>query len=137
MSITRDSFVKNFGQEEANRIEAAAEGHLNDMDDMFPNRGSDPFRWAICICIGFECMSKEEYRKGHGITTPWKELKTWIKEQGDLQNHDGDIDDLAFGAGTYEEFDLNKVVSDKELAETCVSTIMITLEKIAKCNNYD
>ena len=126
--MIRDSFVEAFSKEEAANVEAAAEEHL---DDMFSNRGSDYFRWAICICIGFECMSKDSYRKYHGIVTPWETLKEWIKEHGDLQHHDGDVDTLAYGTGVYEEFGLIKEISDEELGEAYTSTVLDMLSAIA------
>lgn len=98
---TKKSFIAQFGAEEAERIMCAAEEHMNSVHD---ESGSDVFRWAICICIGYECMSHPEYRKYHGIITPWKELKEWIKTYANLEAHDGDVDFLALLAGTYNEF---------------------------------
>ena len=51
--MIRDSFVAAFGEEQAVAIERAAEEHKNGVHD---NRGSDSFKWAIAICIGYECM---------------------------------------------------------------------------------
>ena len=98
---TKSSFVAQFGYEEAEKIMRAAEEHMNGVHD---ESGSDVFRWAICICIGYECMSKKEYRECHGIITPWEELKIWIKTYANLENHDGQIDYLALFAGAYDEF---------------------------------
>lgn len=49
--------------------------HKNGVHD---NPGSDFFKWALCICIGYECMEKEDYRNHHGTVTPWEDLKKWI-----------------------------------------------------------
>ena len=54
----RESFVARFGEDQACAIEKAAEGHKN---GILVNPGNDPFRWAIAICIGYQCMEKEEY----------------------------------------------------------------------------
>ncbi len=101
MISTRESFVKRFNEETAQAIEAAADEHKNGVHD---RAGSDPFRWAIAICLGYECMSKESYRNYHGITPPWDDLKAWIKTDGDLVNHDGEFDYIAAFIGVYSEF---------------------------------
>jgi hypothetical protein len=98
---TREKFVEKFGEEQAKRVYDAAVEHKNGLHD---REGSDPFRWAIAICIGFECLSEERYRKSHGITVPWEDIKRWIIEEGDLKNHDGDVDYLALCVGGYNEF---------------------------------
>ena len=119
--MTRDSFVEHFGEEEAQNVEAAALLHE---DTLFDERGSDPFRWAICICIGFQCMELDKYRSHHGITTPWKTLKQWIKEHGDLQNHDGDVDTLAHGAGMYEEYGFIRDISTEDIDNAYTKTVL-------------
>ncbi len=98
----RDAFVAKFGEADASAIEAAADGHSNGINS--ENKGSDPFKWALLICIGYECMSKDGYREHRGITTPWADLKPWIIEHGELATHDGDSDYLSLLAGTYNEF---------------------------------
>lgn len=101
MSV-RDSFVAAFGEEQALAVEAARAEHRGDhLDD---RDGSDPFRTAIAICLGFECMSKDSYRESHGITVPWEDIRVWIKAHGDLANHDGGIDHLMLFGGGYNEF---------------------------------
>lgn len=99
---TRESFVQFFGKEEAQRIECAAIEHANPVNSK--NKGSDTFRWAICICLGYECMSNDTYRECHGIVTPWEHLETWIADHGDLVKHDGDVDYVGLFAGVYEPF---------------------------------
>jgi hypothetical protein len=98
----RDAFVARFGEDEAIRIEGAAEGHANGINN--ERVGSDPFKWALLICIGYECMSKDSYREHHGIEAPWADLKAWIIEHADLASHDGDCDYLCMWAGGYDEF---------------------------------
>jgi hypothetical protein len=97
----RDSFVETFGEEAAQAVEDAAQGHENGVHD---NRGSDPFKWAIAICIGYECMSKDDYREWHGFTPEWESVKNWIKEHGELGTHDGDVDYISLVIGAYNEF---------------------------------
>lgn len=100
--MTRDSFVARFGEDQAAALEAAAEGHGNGINGT--RKGSDPFRWAVAIAIGYQCAKVDSYRAHHRITAPWPEIQQWIKDEGDLANHDGDVDYLALFAGTYEEY---------------------------------
>lgn len=100
MSV-RDAFVARFGEDQAVAIEAAAEEHKNGIHD---DPGSDYFRWALVIALGYECMSLDSYREYHGITAPWPELNEWIKDNGRLAEHDGDSDYLSLFTGTYDEY---------------------------------
>lgn len=99
MSI-RDAFVARFGEDAACAIEDAAVEHRNGVNDC--NLGSDPFKWALLICIGYDCISREEYRAYHGITVGWLELCEWITAEADLGSHDGDCDYLALLSGAYD-----------------------------------
>ena len=99
--MTRDSFVQHFGEEDARNIELAAAEHKNGIHD---EKGSDPFRWAITICIGFQCAELDSYREYHGITAPWMEIQQWIKDHGDLSIHDGDVDYIMLALGGYNEY---------------------------------
>ena len=105
---TRDSFVRRFGEADADRIAAAAEEHDWAMTGVYSleprGKGSDPFRWAIAIAIGYECMSSDQYRTYHGIEATWPELRAWIIEDGDLASHDGGFDHMAMFVGAYNEF---------------------------------
>ena len=101
-SPTRNSYVQKFGEEEALAIEEAAIRHVNEYNSA--NKGSDLFRWAICIVIGYQCAEIEAYREEHRIKAPWGEIRQWIKREGDLANHDGDLDYLALCAGVYDEY---------------------------------
>ena len=100
MSI-RQAFVKRFGEREALAIETAANEHKNGVHD---KQGSDPFKWALLICIGYQCMELGKYRKYHGINAKWPDLKKWIKRSGHLDSHDGDFDYVALVAGVYNEY---------------------------------
>ena len=101
MSDTRTLFAAQFGDEQAEAIQSAAEGHKNGVHDRY---GSDKFKWALTICIGHECFTNDSYRAEHGITAPVDEVKQWIKDEADLASHDGDFDFLAAMAGAYEEY---------------------------------
>lgn len=101
MSV-RESFVQRFGEEQAARIEAAAHEHMNGPNS--ENKGSDAFRWAIAIVIGYQCAEVARYRESHEITAPWSGIQQWIKEHGDLVNHDGDVCYLTLLAGGYNQY---------------------------------
>lgn len=101
MSI-REKFVKDFGEEQTRNIEKAAICHSNGINNK--NKGSDHFKWCLLICIGYQCMEKESFRNYHQISISWKVLKQWIKDNGDLRNHDGDCDYISLFAGVYNEF---------------------------------
>lgn len=98
----RDNFIKHFGEEEAANIEQAAREHANEINSA--NLGSDDFRWAVCICLGYECMSVDGYREYHGITIPWEQLDKWIIAHAQLDEHDGDLDYLGLFVGVYEPY---------------------------------
>lgn len=97
----RDKFVEDFGEDQAVAIEDAAIGHKNGVHD---SPGTDSFKWALCICLGHQCMEKDVYRESHGITVPWEKLDQWIMVHGDLKSHDGDVDYLAAATGVYDKY---------------------------------
>ena len=101
MSI-RKQFAAEFGEKEAARIEAAAIEHGNGINNK--NIGSDPFKWALLICIGYECFSRDRFRKYHGIKAKAVNIKKWIKKQGHLELHNGDCDYLSLLSGAYNEY---------------------------------
>ena len=101
MSV-RASFVERFGEDQAAAIEAAAEKHENGINSV--NKGSDPFKWACLIAIGYQCAEVGSYREEHGITAPWGEVRQWLKESAELHTHNGDCDYLALMCGKYNEY---------------------------------
>ena len=105
------SFVARFGEAEARRLEVAAEKHNNDVHN---NKGTDPFKWVLLICIGYECFTKDRYREYHGILTPSDDIKRWARDHAELDSHDGDCDYLSIFCGTYAEYVLSTPV-----ARTC------------------
>jgi hypothetical protein len=98
----RQSFVEHFGENNAVAVERAAAEHANGPNST--RLGSDPFRWAITICIGYQCMEVDGYRRYHGFNADWPAVKEWIKRHGNLAQHDGDVDYIALLAGVYNEY---------------------------------
>lgn len=102
--MTREAFVDRFGESDAAAIEAAADMHKNGVHD---EPGSDPFRWAIVIALGYQCAEIDGYRDHHGIVAPWAAIDGWLKEPAQrdwLSAHDGDSDYLALFVGTYTPY---------------------------------
>jgi len=102
MRTIRNKFVKDFNEELAQGIEKAAHSHGNGVNNK--RLGRDPFKWALLICIGYECLSMPSYKKYHGIKCNWRKVKKWIKENGKLHTHDGDFDYLSAFCGGYNEY---------------------------------
>ena len=97
----RASFVERFGNEQTDKIIAAALEHNNTVHN---NPGEDVLQWAIVITIGYECWSKDRYRDYHGITVPAEEIEQWITEEGDLENYTGDPDYVTLLTGGYDKY---------------------------------
>lgn len=108
MSI-RAAFVEAFTEADAAAIEQAAREHRNGVHD---EPGSDPFKWAITICVGHECLTR--FREHHGITADADDVKAWVYEHGDLASHDGDIDYLCAFLGGYDGWVKAPAASDPE-----------------------
>jgi hypothetical protein len=98
---SRESFVALFGEEQAVAIERAAAGHRGFLLEG-KKRGSDPFRDAIVICIGCECMTR--FREDHGISASESRLKDWVRKCANLAQHDGPIDYLCLCLGMYDSW---------------------------------
>lgn len=103
MKTIRKQFVKDFGELMAVTLEIAAESHINEVHN---DKGSDPFKWVLLICIGYQCFEKPAYRKWHKIPTKpsFTTLKKWIRENADLGSHDGSCDYLSLFCGAYKPF---------------------------------
>lgn len=105
MKTVRESFVKEFGERNAKVIESCAKEHGNGINNK--KKGSDPFKNALLIVIGYECVSKEIYFKYHKFDSkrisPYR-FEKWCKEKGELNTHDGDCDYLALICGVYNKF---------------------------------
>lgn len=102
----RKKFIKDWGEELAKKFEEAAEKHRNGIND---REIGDYFKWALLICIGYQCLEKPEYRKYHGIgRLNWRKMKKWIRDNAELEIYRGDFDYLAWAAGKYDYFLKNK-----------------------------
>ena len=97
-----EAFAKKFGKSEADAIVAAAEEHANAANST--NRCSDPFKWALLIVIGYDCVHNRDYAKHHGITVSADEFDEWVTRCADLGSHDGTFDYLAAIAGKYNKY---------------------------------
>ena len=80
-------------------MERAVDQH---MKAAHANKGSDPFKWAVLIAIGYECF--EKYRETHGFTVSAPDWERWIFDEAALATHDGDCDYLALFAGRYDRY---------------------------------
>lgn len=110
----RHTFVAQFGEEQAAKIEEAAQAHYaayeTDLAVELPglpsphardNFGSSPFRYWFLLAIGRECLTR--FAGEHGITVPESDLREWALEVGRLADHDGDIPDyIGILAGNYD-----------------------------------
>lgn len=99
----RDGFVEVFGEDMAKAVETAAYQHAEPREPK--GAGSDPFKWALCIAIGFECVSQPKFMAAHKINPEaGPAIKQWVVEHGELGSHDGDLDYLALVAGVYQDW---------------------------------
>lgn len=101
MSV-RESFVARFDEEQAQRIEEASIGHVNDDPVNHANDkwGPDPFKYHLLNCISHECLGR--WSTYHGITVPEAEVKEWALAEADLYHYEGDIPDyIGALAGAY------------------------------------
>lgn len=102
----RQSFVAQFGEDDAQKIEAAANVHLSvdlggvhDDDD----RGSSEFRYLFLTAIGHDCVTR--FREDHGIEATTEDMREWALEHGRLGEHEGSPPDyLALLAGAYQSW---------------------------------
>lgn len=83
MTDLRSRFAARFGEALAETIEWVAEHHTKVIPAVL-DRGSDSFRFAIVWVVGFECLTRPEFRLEHGVTAPWADLLTWICDEADL-----------------------------------------------------
>jgi hypothetical protein len=98
----KEKFIKDWGEELANKIEEAANYHRNGVNDQ---EIGDPFKWALLICIGYHCLENKEYRKFHGIPNlNWRKLKKWIRDNAELESYKGDLDYISLFCGVYNYY---------------------------------
>ncbi len=102
-STLQQSFEQCFGEDETQRILAAAEEHANEPNS--ENRGDDWFRWAFLICVRYQCVEKDSYREHHGIRSDAQELRDWALDWAwAFKEHNGDCDWLAAMGGAYTDY---------------------------------
>lgn len=101
MTDLRNRFVARFGDDLAETIEAVVEHHTKVIPAVL-ERGSDPFQFALVWAIGFECLTRPEFRWEHGVTAPWADLLTWICDEADLASFDGTMDLSGRGRGLFD-----------------------------------
>jgi hypothetical protein len=106
MPTLRENFIEHFGEHDADLIEKCAKEHMPDK-----YLGSDPFKGALVIAIGFECFTNQTYNEHHGFETNGDEIKEWLKKNKILENYDGDIDEAANAAGAYERYGLIREIN--------------------------
>jgi hypothetical protein len=101
MSDLRTRFAARFGEDLTVTVETVAEHHTKVIPGPM-DRGSDEFRWALVWALGWECLTRPEFRLEHGVTTPWADLAVWIHDEADLANYDGTMDLAGRGLGLFD-----------------------------------
>ena len=104
MDIIKERFIKQFGDKDAENIINAALEHADGINSGI--KGSSLFRWAITICLGFDCFIT--YREYHKITASWEEIDRWIMDYAELEKHDGDVDYRSAFCGVYDKYMLKE-----------------------------
>lgn len=100
----RDQFVAEFGEPAAVALEKACDGHMAEAGSLHANddRGSEPFRYVLLACIGYQCLVIERFRQHHDIRPSKESLQSWIVENAKLEEHVGDLPDyLAMVVGAF------------------------------------
>jgi hypothetical protein len=97
----RTRFVAHFGAGLAETVERVAEHHTKVLPAPL-ERGSDAFRFSLVWAIGFECLTRPEFRLEHGITAPWADLLGWIHDEADIASFDGTMDLSGRGRGLFD-----------------------------------
>lgn len=68
--------------------------------------------WAL----RWECLTRPEFRREHGVTTTWADLAVWIHDEANLANYDGTMDLAGRGMG-FLDFALGPATeADREAA---------------------
>ena len=98
----RARFVERFGSDLAQTIERAIDLHAAEYP-LALERGSDPFRFALIWAVGFECLTRPQFRREHGITTPWADLAAWIRKEADFASFDGTMDRAGHASGFFRD----------------------------------
>lgn len=94
----RKAFEKEFGKLDAIAIMVAATSHA----DPPRKRGIGLFQWALMICIGFDCITKQRFY--HGIGTHPSVIKSWVKKYARLDKYNGPCDIATAFCGGYKKW---------------------------------
>lgn len=97
-------FTHRFGAKTYDAILSAAAEHGNGINDV--EKGDDVFRWALLVCIGYECLTRPAFIAYHEIAHA-DAIVAWMKEPAQrawIAAHNGDMDYLAMFAGVYNQF---------------------------------
>lgn len=84
----RESFVRQFGEQEARTVEASAKFHIVPMGQSY-RKGSDPFLHDVMACVCFCCFETDSARHHHGFRALLPDIKRWIFEECDFGQYDG------------------------------------------------
>ena len=99
----RASFVAQFDKVEAKLIERAAQEHKDGIG-VAAHKGESPFRWALTVVIGFDCVNNETYRQYHGITLDPEEFASWCRHHAQLRSFTDGGDMLGMLGGHYQRY---------------------------------
>jgi len=98
----QERFATEFGEEQAIAIINAAEEHSS--ETIAKGQGSDPFKWALVICIDFDCWVKRRFRHYHKIKPSAFRIENWIIHHANLEDYDGDVPPISLVLGKYNKF---------------------------------
>ena len=99
----RASFVVQFDKIEAKLIERAAQEHKSGMG-VTAHKGDSPFRWALSVVIGFDCVDVEAFRQHHGITLDPEEFASWCRQHAQLRSFTDGGDILGMLGSHYQRY---------------------------------
>lgn len=80
-SKTYKSYVKAFGEEQAQALYEAAKSH---MDRHNMDQGNDPFAWAVFMAMSYHCVKVNSFAEHHGITVGNPAFEYWVYLNRDL-----------------------------------------------------
>ena len=100
MKKLKKDFIKQFSKGQAKLLLKAARSHKNGIHD---EEGKDPFSWAILLCLSYQCIEVDSFRKHHGITINYAQFMQFLEEHiKELRAHKGSVDYLGLFSGVYD-----------------------------------
>jgi len=94
-----DDLRSRFGEVLAESIERVADLRTKVPGTARPRLRPVPVRLGLGDRL--ECLTRPEFRREHGITTPWADLLGWICDEADLASFDGTMDLSGRGRGLF------------------------------------